>query len=244
MMENAITIGLSRQIVLTRALDIAANNVANQTTAGFKADKVAFSEYISLVDGPRTGDREVSLVYDRDSYTDFSAGALEATHSELDFAIDGKGFFAVETGAGVRYTRDGHFGLNEFGELMTRDGAMVLDDGGSPILIDPEIGPLQMSQDGQLQQNGVPVARLGVFSFDDLRTLSKDGANLFKANEEATLRENAIVRQGFVEISNVQPIVAMTQMIEIMRAYEGAAQLVKTANDLAREAVRTLTQNA
>jgi len=241
-MENAITVGLSHQIVLARALDVAANNVANQTTTGFKSERVSFREYLSVIEGPQAGDREVSLVYDPDSYTDFSPGGLEATHADLDFAIDGDGFFAVETAAGVRYTRDGHFGLNNFGELVNRDGALVLDESRTPILIDPDAGPLLLSPEGEFQQNGSPIAQLGVFEFNDLRSLQKSGANLFSASEEPQQAVFAQVRQGFVEISNVAPI--MTEMIKILRAYESAAQVVQTSDELARNAVRTLTQNA
>lgn len=243
-MENAITAGLSRQIVLARALDVAANNIANQTTTGFKAERVNFREYVALIQTPEGGDPAVSLAYDADSYTDFAAGGLEATHAPLDFAIDGGGFFAVQTDAGLRYTRDGHFGLNSFGELVNRDGAQVLDEGGAPIVIDPEEGPLVMSREGELQQEGTPIAKLGVFTFEDRRSLRKAGANLFAADFDTLTPAQAVVRQGFVEISNVSPIGEMTEMIEIMRAYESAAQIVETSNDLARNAVRTLTQEA
>lgn len=243
-MENAIAAALSQQIVLARALDVAANNVANQTTTGFKSERVNFREYISLINGETNGDVSVSLVYDGDSYTDFSAGGLEATHAPLDFAIDGDGFFAVQTEAGVRYTRDGHFGLNTFGELVNRDGSIVLDETGAPIIIDPELGPVLLSQDGELQQDGSPVARLGVYDFDDRRALRREGANLFTTDAEALENGNAQIRQGFVEISNVSPITAMTNMIEILRAYESAAQVLETSNELSRDAVRTLTQNA
>ena len=109
-MENAVTAGLSKQIVLARALETTANNVANQTTSGFKADHVAFREYLASIDADSSGDPVVSLVVDPDTYTDFSAGGLEQSYRDLDFAIDGDGFFSVETAGGVRYTRDGRFG--------------------------------------------------------------------------------------------------------------------------------------
>lgn len=242
-MENAVTAALSKQIALARALDVAANNVANQTTAGFKAERVEFREYVSVIEGGG-GDPSVSLVYDADSYTDFSAGGVEATHAPFDFAIDGEGFFAVQTEAGVRYTRDGHFGLNTFGELANRDGALVLDQTGSPILIDPEEGPVLLSPDGELQQDGVPIAELGVYTVEDPRSLRRVGNNLFAADAEAAPNPRAQIRQGFVEISNVSPVTAMTHMIDILRAYENAAQVIETSTELARDAVRTLTQEA
>ena len=243
-MENAITAGLSRQIVLARALDIAANNIANQTTAGFKSERVNFKEYVSLIETPNGGDPTVSLVYDADSYTDFSAGGLETTHSPLDFAIDGDGFFAVQTDGGMRFTRDGHFGLNDFGELVNRDGAQVLDESGSTILIATDEGPIVLSREGELQQSGRTVAKLGVFQFDDNRSLRKTVSNLFAAEVDELTPANAAIRQGFVEISNVAPITAMTEMIEILRAYESAAKVIETSSELARNTVRTLTRQA
>lgn len=242
-MENAIAAGLSKQIVLARALDVAANNVANQTTAGFKAERIDFKEFLAPIATETGGDPIVSLVYDADSYTDFSTGGLETTNAPLDFAIEGDGFFAVQTDTNIEYTRDGHFGLNTFGELVTRDGAQVLDTNGSPILIDPDFGPIVTTQSGDLQQGGVTVARLGVFSFEDNRTLLKTGENRFSAQEDTLTPATVNVRQGFVETSNVSPVTAVTEMIEILRAYESAAAVVETSNDLARDAVRTLTQD-
>ena len=239
-MENAITAGLSKQIVLARALETTANNVANQTTSGFKADHIVFREYLATIDAGTTGDPVVSLVVDPDTFTDFSAGGLEQSYRDLDFAIDGDGFFAVETAAGVRYTRDGRFSVNASGELVTRSGAHVLDAGGAPVLVDPEAGPVLATPDGELQQNATPIAALGVFRFDDLRNLRKGGDNLFAASTEPAAAQPPRVRQGFIETSNVNPVAAMTDMIEVMRAYEQAARLTQTANDLERQAIQTL----
>jgi len=243
-MENAIIAGLSKQIVLTRALETTANNVANQTTAGFKADNIAFAEYLRVIDGRSSGDPFVSLVSDPDSYTDFSGGSIEQTFRDLDFAIDGDGYFAVETAGGVRYTRDGRFSVNAFGELVTRSGDLVLDRGGSPVLIDPEAGPVVATSEGELQQQGTPVAALGVYAADDNRALRKSGDNLFAAAAELQAAESPRVRQGFTESSNVNPVAAMTDLIEILRAYEQAAQLTDISNELARRAVDTLSERA
>ncbi|MGD9799802.1 MAG: flagellar basal-body rod protein FlgF [Parvularculaceae bacterium] len=242
-MENAITAGLAKQIVLARALETTANNVANQTTSGFKADHIAFREYLTRVDAQSTGDPTISLVVDPDTYTDFAAGGLEQSYRDLDFAIDGDGFFAIETAAGVRYTRDGRFSVNAYGELVTRDGAQVLDAGGAPILVDPEAGPVLATPDGELQQNATPVAQLGVYRFDDQRQLRKAGDNMFAAEAEPTAAIAPRVRQGFIETSNVNPVAAMTDMIEIMRAYEQAARLTETANELERQAIETLSSS-
>jgi len=239
-MDNAITAALSRQTVLTRALETTANNVANQTTAGYKSDAVRFREYLAFVDPAASGDPIVSLVTDPGSVTDHSPGAVTQTFRDMDFALDGDGFFAVETAGGVRYTRAGSFVVDADGALVTRSGARVLDEGQSPITIDPEAGPLTVAPDGELQQDGAAIGRLGVFRFEDLRTLRKAGDTLFAAADEPVAAASPRVRQGFLEQSNVNPVAAMTDMIEILRAYEQAADVARTAGDLERRAIETL----
>jgi flagellar basal-body rod protein FlgF len=116
----------------------------------------------------------------------------------------------------------------------------VLDSGGSPILIDPEAGPVLATSGGELQQRNTPIATLGVYRFDDLRQLRKAGDNLYTSESEPAAAETRRVRQGFIETSNVNPVAAMTDMIEIMRAYEQAAKLSETASNLERKAIETL----
>lgn len=239
-MDNAITAALSRQMVLARALDTTANNVANQSTPGFKADTAQFREYLALVNDRASGDPVVSLVHDPDTVTDFSAGGVTQTYRDLDFAIDGDGFFAVETEAGVRYTRSGSFVVNATGELVARSGARVLDASEAPIVIDPENGSTVISPNGEIQQNGATVGEIGIFTFDEKRALRKSGDNLFASSESARKAEFPRVRQGFLEASNVNPVAAMTDLIEIMRAYEQAADIARTASDLERRAIETL----
>jgi len=243
-MENAIAASLSKQIALSRAMNVTANNIANQTTAGFKADRILFREYLTSAGGATKEDTDLSLVFDQDAYTDFSAGGIEATYGDLDFAIDGEGFFGVETVNGPRYTRDGRFSISPFGELVTREGDRVLDTNGSTIFIDVNAGPLLVSASGELQQAGAPIAQLGIFEFSDQRQIRKEGSGLFSASEEPTTKQNPTIRQGFIETSNVASIVAVTDMIDIMRAYEQAARVVEMSDELARNAISTLSDTA
>lgn len=248
-MENAIAAGLSQQVALSRALSTAANNVANQTTAGFKADRPAFQEYLAVLPATsRAADPTVSLVFDPNTYVDFSQGALEPTGGDLDFAIDGEGFFAIETAFGVRYGRDGRFSINDAGELINRDGARVLGADGAPISVNPVGGPITSTPDGELQQLGARIGRIGVFTFDAPQGLSKEGSGLFDnpdgAAGEATARADARLARGFVEGSNVAPIVAVTNLIDISRAFTQAGQIISTANELAREAIERLGETS
>lgn len=244
-MEDTIPIGLSRQITLAHALEITANNIANQNTTGFRAERTLFQEFLvesNQVDTNNTQD--TSLVIDPVSVTDFSQGSLTQTHAPLDFAIAGDGFFAVETQNGVRYTRDGHFGVSPFGELITRNGDTVLDDSGAPILFDPQGGAISLSPEGDLQQNGTLLGRLGVYTFANNQSLQREGNNLFSAAQEATALDIVSVEQGFIENANVQPIRGITNLISISRAYAQASELIETSNELSRDAIRTFTDTA
>src|ERR1700748_1084435 len=121
-MENTLLIGLSRQTVLERQLDVVANNIANVNTAGFKSDQSLFEEYLrsgAHGDNFKPSDRRVSYVQDRGTYRDFAQGPAEQTKNPLDVAITGNGFLVVQTAAGERYTRDGGLQMNSQGQLVT-----------------------------------------------------------------------------------------------------------------------------
>ncbi len=241
-MENAAYIGLSRQMTLRRELDIAANNIANADTTGFKVEQLLLGTEVgsrARNDFVRPG---VSFVLDNGVGRDFSQGSLQQTGRDLDFAIDGEGvFFRVQDGAGEAYTRDGAFTISPEGELMTKAGQPVLGDGG-PIVVDPAQGPITVAEDGNISQNGVAIGQMGLARFDTLSVLSKDGDGLYRNRSNATPIDatGAQVRQGMLEGSNVNPLVEITQLIEISRAYERATKMIENVQDLSRRSVERL----
>mgnify|MGYP001274334046 CR=1 FL=1 len=241
-MENAAYAGLSRQMTLRRELDIVANNIANADTAGFKAEQ--------LLLGTEVGERArnafvrpgVSFVLDHGVGRDFSQGALEQTGRTLDFAIEGDGaFFRVQDGDGEAYTRDGAFTLDPEGRLTTQAGNAVLGDGGE-IILDPTLGEPQVGSDGAITQNGDPVGRLSVVRFGALGALEKGGDGLYRNVSNAIPDEanDARIRQGMLEGSNVNPILEITNLIEIQRAYESISRMIENTNDLSRRSVERL----
>ncbi|MBV8908849.1 MAG: flagellar hook-basal body complex protein, partial [Sphingomonas sp.] len=124
-MQNTLLVGLSRQMVLERQLDVITNNIANVNTNGFKADKSLFEEYLSSgahEDNFKGADRRVSYVQDRGTFRDFSQGAVQQTGNPLDVAISGAGMFVVQAPGGERYTRDGNLQINSTGQLVTAGG--------------------------------------------------------------------------------------------------------------------------
>ena len=241
-MENAAYVGLSRQMTLRRELDVVANNIANAETTGFKVEQ--------LLVGAEVGDRArnafvrpgVSFVLDKGIGRDFSQGALERTDRTLDFGIEGEGaFFVVQDGAGEAYTRDGAFTIDPEGRLVTGQGLPVLGD-GQEIRLDPALGSPAVSTDGTVSQNGQIVGRLTPVRFDVLSVLEKGGDGLYRNTSNAAPIEAADVRirQGMLEGSNVNPILEITNLIEIQRAYERITKMIENANDLSRRSVERL----
>jgi flagellar basal-body rod protein FlgF len=248
-MENALLIGLSRQMVLERQIDVVANNVANVNTVGFKADRSLFEEYLSAgahEDNFVGRDRRVSFVEDRGTYRDFSQGGFEQTKNPLDIAVSGSGFLTVQTAAGERYTRDGGLQINNVGQLVTAAGDPVVGTGG-PIVFQPTDHDINIAPDGTisvLEGSGRTDSirgKLRLASFTDAQKMLKEGSNLYSAGEAAPQPDTkSVVQQGFIEKSNVSGVAEMSTMIEVTRAYTQIANLLQTQSDLHKSAIEKL----
>jgi flagellar basal-body rod protein FlgF len=238
-MTNPIYTLLSKQVGLRQQVDVTANNVANLSTAGFKREGLAFAthvERLEVVGG------SLAMADVRGSHTDLRAAALERTGNAFDFAIDGAGFFAVETAAGVRYTRDGRFSTNQLGELATITGHRVLDEGGAPILIPPEISDITASADGTLSApDGSPLGVLGIWHVSD-GALRREADGLFATAVEPEAAPEARVVQGFLESSNVNPVRELTDLIEAQRAYERGRAMLDSEDERIRSVIEKLDQ--
>ena len=241
-MDNALYVGLSRQMTLRRELDIVANNIANADTTGFKV------ESLMLETAPRSpamtqgGPSPVKFVLDSGVARDFTQGALRKTEATFDLGIEGQGFFKITTPDGERYTRDGHFRMDDTGRLTTQSGQGVLDEGGGEITIDPQKGPVTIATDGTVSQGANKVGKIAVVTFDDLSGLSKTGDNLFRntSNLQPQASTAARVHQGMLEGSNVNSILQVTRLIEISRAYESMARTIENSAELSRRSVERL----
>jgi len=248
-MENALLIGLSRQTVLERQLDVVANNIANVNTTGFKADQSLFQEYLmpgAHEDNFVGRDRRESYVQDRGTYRDFSQGAAEQTKNPLDVAIQGNGFLVVQTAAGERYTRDGGLQLNNQGQLVTAEGDQVLGTAG-PITFQPTDHDVNISPDGtvtvQEGNNRLDALRgkLRLVSFADAQRLLKEGSNLYSAAAgDAQPDLKSTIEQGYLEKSNVNAVAEMSRMIEVTRAYTQIATMLNQESDLHKTAIEQL----
>jgi flagellar basal-body rod protein FlgF len=247
-MDNTLYVALSRQAVLQRALDVAANNIANQDTVGFKVEELTTrTDPISPPPIP-SNLSPVNYVLDTGLARDFGQGELSQTGNPMDVALAGPGFFTLQTPNGPRYTRDGRFTLDAQGQIVDRQGDPVLSASGSPIIVDPQQGPVMIAKDGSVSQsaNGqaTQLGKLGVVQFANLSALSKQGANQYSETSGQTPVPvtNAIVTQGMVEHSNVNPVKEVTSLISISRAYDRMQDIMSSTMDLSSKAVDSLGQ--
>jgi flagellar basal-body rod protein FlgF len=246
-MDNAMMIGLSRQMTLRRSMDVVANNIANANTAGFKVESLLLENRAAPTATHDDGPSDIQFVNTWGMARDFRQGELAFTGREFDLAIDGGGFFAVESNGEEQFTRDGRFRLDGAGQLVASDGAPVLDaDTRGPILIDASAGSVQIVEGGMIMQNDQQIGRIGVFEIANRSEMSKQGNGRYTippiedpANEPLAMID-ATVSQGFVEQSNVQSILELTDMMSVMRSYQSVSKFLEQAEDLSKRAIERL----
>ena len=240
-MDNTMYVGLSRQLVLRRQLDVVANNVANVDTVGFKVESLMVQTDVETLPSGGAAPPRVNFVLDGGVARDFSQGGLKQTGAPLDVAIQGEGFFKVTTPAGERYTRGGQFLLDSQGRLVTPSGQPVQGDGGD-IVLDPTKGPVKIASDGTISQGAATVGKLQVVNFASLSGLSKDGDGLYRndSNLQPQVNPDASLQQGMIESSNVNAIAMITKLIAVQRAYEQISQMVVQASDLSKTTIDRL----
>jgi flagellar basal-body rod protein FlgF len=253
-MENALLVGLSRQMALSHELDIVANNIANIDTTGFKSDNAAFSEYLMprASDGEFPGsDKRVSFVQDRATWVDFSPGSIQRTGDPLNVAIDGDGYLAVQTARGQRYTRNGALQINGSGQLVTSEGDAVVG-GSGPITFQATDHDVAISPSGIITvREGAgtadsPRGQLQLVAFDKQERLQKDGGSTFMAPNGVTpgpASPNTHLVQGAIEKSNVNAVGEMARMIQITRSYSDIAAILQQQGDQRRNALQQLSQS-
>jgi len=208
--------------------DVVANNLANVNTTGFKKDAVHFKrlldERLSL-DSLHGGESEVAS--SEETLINFSQGELQPTNVKTDFAIDGDGFFVIQTPEGQRFTRDGNFKLNQDNQLVTSTGNLVLGEAG-PIQLLP--GDFDVKANGEIYQKGTLIDRFQIVTFPKPLPLKKSGENLFELtlpNVRPQESEKFILQQGYLEGSNVNAISEMVRMIDVSKNFEAGQKAIR-----------------
>jgi flagellar basal body rod protein FlgG len=218
--------------------DVAANNLANMNTTGFKVSQLATRTQVMIErdDEKRLHQRELQTL--DAEYRRFSQGPMVSTGNSFDVALEGDGFLAVETATGTAYTRSGGLTQNAQRELTTLSGYRVLDERGMAVKLDQ--GDLTIASDGSLFQKGQPLAKLGLWRFGDNQKLEASGDGLYRNPEiqkNPPLASTLELRQGFLEGSNVEPVSAMVQMIAYTRNYEADQKAVQAIDQTLSKAV-------
>jgi flagellar basal-body rod protein FlgF len=241
-MDNALLIGLSRQVVLGRELEVVANNLANMNTTGFKSDNSLFEQFMmpeASASAFPTESRDIAYVQDRATWRNMGAGPLLRTGNPLDVAVDGNAFLVVQTAAGQRFTRNGALQIAADGTLVTSTGDPVLGNGG-PIQFQTTDHDISIGEDGTItvregasSTSDAVRGQLQLVQFASPGALQKEGTSLFSdptgaAGQGAPL--SARVVQGAVEQSNVIAVTEMTHMIQVSRAYEDIANILQQEN--------------
>lgn len=234
-MDNAGYTTLTRQSGLAREMQIVANNIANAATTGYRAEGLIFSEYVKPLDGGAS----LSMGQGNLRNTSFDQGALTQTGGTFDFAIEGDGYFLVETPAGERLTRSGAFSPSAEGDLVTYDGFRVLDTGGAPVFVAPGAA-VSVGADGTVSADGAPLGQIGIVRpLEPLNMVREDGV-MFRAEAGHEPSDKARLMQGFVENSNVNAIGQLSRMVEVQRAYELGQSFLTSEDERVRGALKAL----
>lgn len=231
-MSDGLYVAMSGAVAQERAMDVTANNVANGNTTGFRAERVTFEEVL--------GDKgNLSFVSAEEASVDTSKGELRTTGNPLDVAVDGDGWFAMETPDGPRYTRSGSFRIGPGGALMDERGNGVLDVGNKPMLVPTGAGEVTVDPAGQVLADGVPLGQIQIVSLNDGK-LRNEGGNLYSAPGGVKPVENAAVVSGHLEQANFDPVRGMVDLIRISRNHESLHQMMTTYREIDQRVVREI----
>jgi flagellar basal-body rod protein FlgF len=237
-MSTDLYVAASAQVAQARRMDAIAANIANINTAGYRAGGIRFEAAMAQV-----GEDSVAFAGEGEAFVVRTQGPINFTGNALDVAVDGEGWLALQSPDGTIYTRDGRFHMTDLGDLVSVNGYPVLDAGGGPVTLDPSAGPVEITESGIISQAGRAVGSIGMF-------LIAADAKLTRYDNSAVVPDQPVepvedfttsaVRQGYIEGSNVNPILEMTRMIEASRAFDQAAKAMEDSDKRTDEAIRTL----
>lgn len=233
-MSNGIYVATQGAVAQSIALDATANNIANATTPGYHAERVTFQEALT---NARSAD-----IYSVGQYTtriDGQEGALTRTDNPLDLALEGDGYFGVQTPNGPRYTRAGNFQLDGQGQIVTSQGFAVRGEGGAPITIPEETKQIHIAADGTVSADALEVGKLELVRFAQAN-LKREGETLYAAAGRPQAGDPPTVRAGTLEASNVNLVRGVVDLVKISRNYEALMRMIQSYHDIEGRAARDL----
>jgi len=223
-------------------MDMIANNMANANTPAYKNQEMMFREFLVPT---RTSNSvlgsKLSFTQDVGQVRDTREGALTQTGNPLDLALHGDGYFEVETEAGMRFTRNGHFRLDEGGMMVDSQGLAVMDNRDQPIIFAPNETKINIAADGTVSTENGRVTQLKVVRFASEQELRSAGDGLYETSQDPDVVARPQIAQGMMEQSNVQPVTEMTHMMSVLRQYESMQQMLQTESDRQSKALQVLS---
>ena len=254
-MNGGSYVALSGILAEERKLSIVTNNISNVNTVGYKSSNADFAEFLSPKAVSAINSGEDKPLIDKaypvtlNTYTDMSQGALKKTGNRLDLAIQGGGYFVVQTPDGIKYTRNGAFSLNQTGELVNQEGFPVMSTNKKPIFLNERGSNITITDSGIINltdpqtNNELYSGQILTVNFKNQEYLSKYGDTLFsatKASGEPVQNQNPDMLQGYVEESNVNEIKGMVQMINVSETYNNMIQVLKSYSQVNNTAINTI----
>ncbi len=237
-MDNSNYVSISALLALEKRVSTIAHNVANSSTAGFRAEEVKFESIVS-----ETGAKDIAYASSGATFLSRETGPIKPTGNPLDVAVKGDAWMSIETPNGRVYTRDGRLSMGPDGSLRTVTGLSVLDVGGSPLRLDPNAGPPTIATDGMITQKGRQVGAIGLFTLPNNAQLRRFENSSVASDREGTpvlsFNDTGIV-QGFLEGSNVNPVQELTRLISVSRAFQAVMSSIETNHSTHKSAIRTL----
>lgn len=259
-MQNGYYQATGAMITQFNRLDTISNNLANVNTYGYKRKDVVVGDFerifkdthdeLPLKNHTKDAAKFLNQTIDRvpivsEDYTDFSAAGMKYTSNSLDFAIKQDDvFFAVQTNSGVMLSKNGAFSLDSEGYIVNKEGYRILGENSEPILLDTQ-AQLSVDKSGRIYEDGEESNKFRLLSVQDLRDLDKIGDNLYSPNPRADVRvsddDADLLAQGYVQMSNVNPVTEMVALIETNRLVEMYQRVMNSQmNDLNQDAITKL----
>ena len=242
-MENTSYVALSRQTALWNRMDVVANNLANMNTDGYRAQHSLFHDYVVKAPGGEGPfDEKIAYVQDYGNWRDTRPGPVHMTGNPLDVAIEGEGFFRIDTPEGERFSRLGRFHLDNEGQIVTAQGHPVLSEAGEPFFLAPNERDVTINGDGSVSTENGLIGNIALASFEDQQKLRSVGHGLFTTDQDPQPVDTPNLVQGGLEGSNVKPLQEMTNMIEVQRAFEATQQMIEREDQRLSKAIETITK--
>lgn len=241
-MSTGIWVAASGATAQMTALDATANNLANAQTPAYKADRAVFQEYLASAVDAGNAQTQMRYASVAEVRADHSLGPIQVTGRALDVAIDGEGYFAVQTPGGERYTRAGNFQIAPGGTLVTADGHAVLDAARRPLTVPATGAPVSISADGSVMLGDDPIGQLRFVRFQNPAGLAKEGLVLMRPTPDAGAPAVAPARlqPGALEMPNVSVVKGMTDLVSVTRSFEALQRAVEVFSQLDQRAANDI----